>query len=310
MKQESSPPRGHRGQDFLQCFPLLRRQRISRVLRFRKGASRRPQGFLLPKADQSPFLERFQRFARIPDRPGDFGDRQRRPFRQHPEDHLPLFAAVFSFRGFLGFLWGDGPFRHPDGLFPDPSAPHLGRNHQPKGFRQGAVVGDCHFLRQGHQLRQHRRIVLQRPDHRPDPRRIKIRLLLQGQNDALPAAGPEGNQHALAGRKRHPLRNTVGEGLGHVFVNDIHDHLAVHFAPPSGHTLTFYYTPEARLLASSGSAPAPLPAEPRPLSFPVVAGQKRRRRKPPAPEARDGLRTCSAAGRNCSQDPWKQTGSC
>ena len=151
------------------------------------------------------------------------------------EEHAALVRAALTFQG-LGQRARPGGIAGGElGFHLHPAPAHFRGEHQAKGLRQGAVVGFRQPLGQGQQLGQHRGVRLQGAANGAQALRGQVADLRKGHDDAFLAPGTEGHLHPLAQGKLHARGYGIGEGMGHVFMHNIHDHLGQHvFTSPQG----------------------------------------------------------------------------
>ena len=146
------------------------------------------------------------------------------------------------------FLFRNRCLCHAYGFNTHPSAAHLRRQHQAQRFSQRAVRLYGHFLRQGHQLRRNRRVVLQRPYHFPQFLCRYVAFIRDFNDNAFLFSPSERNSHPLPRAKFHALRNQVGKRFCHILMNDVHDHPAIHPFPSfpgiKHHLLLYRFLPD------------------------------------------------------------------
>ena len=120
-------------------------------------------------------------------------------------------------------------------LLVNAAAPQLGRDHQPQGVHQQAMIGFLHPLSQLDLLRQQHRIRLHAGQHVLEGHTVlEPAFLGNGEDEPFFGVVPlaEGDQHVMAGAHIQPFGNTIGKRPVHSRVSDIYDQLGKHAAPP------------------------------------------------------------------------------
>ena len=88
-----------------------------------------------------------------------------------------------------------------------------------------------HPFRQLKEMGQDGWIILQGAANGAQTLRGKVADLAEGDDDTFLGAGAEGHLDPLAEGNLHAGGDGVGEGMRHVFMNDVHDHLSKHSIP-------------------------------------------------------------------------------
>ena len=228
VEQEPPLPLGQLRQHFPQHLLLgwsQRRVRRGGKLRIAAGAA---QHFLLQDLHQSGLLQLPERLQRVANHHFQLADGVWNAVPQDVQQPLALLGLALLENSLVHILFGNGQPHNGLLLHLHPAAPHFCRQHEAQGLRQGAMGIVCHALGQVQQAGQNGRIVLQGRKDALQLFRRNIGGIAKAHHHAFLAAGAEGNLHPLPHGKRHALRHTVGEGMRHILVNDVHNDLRQH----------------------------------------------------------------------------------
>ena len=234
VEQEASPPplqlRQHHRQDFL----LGGGQRGIGHEGFLHRPAGAAQHLLLGKRHQPRRFQLMQRIQRLPHQQLQFPHRARLTVRQQLQELPALGRAALGSHSLLHPGRRNAQLRHGLLLYLHAAAPHFRGQHQAQRFRQRAVSVLRHLPGQGQETRQDSRIILQGRKHGLQFFRRHVAVFREAHHHALLAPGAKGHLHPLAHRQGHPLGDQIAEGMRHLLVDDVHNHLGQHaFTSPS-----------------------------------------------------------------------------
>ena len=232
MEQEAPLTLPQPGQHLAQHFLLLGGQhRVGRGL-IRYIAAGAAQHFLLKQPHQSLTGQVFQRGLRIAHKQAKLCYRVRLSIVEQRKQCAPFLRSSLIFTGLRQRCGRNRQLRYLLHARLHPVAAHFRGQHQPQGFCQRTMGVVRHVLRQRQQRRQDGRVILQGSDHIPQLVFRHITRVRKANHYAFLAAGAERHFHPLTDGERHALRYAVGEGVRHLGIYNIHNHLNQHTVTP------------------------------------------------------------------------------